>query len=876
MHGFDRERWRVLEPALDFALSLSSGEQTDWLDKLSVDDCNLADELRALLLNESEANRAGFLEEPSESTMTGVEIGAYALERPLGKGGMGSVWLAHRIDGRFDGRVAIKLLDSTLLNATGHERFRREGSMLARLTHHCIARLLDAGVSDNGQPYLVLEHVDGLPIDEYAKTQQLNLAQRIQLFLQVLDAVGHAHANLIVHRDLKPTNILVTKNGAVKLLDFGIARLLDAEGTAPRSTITIEGSRAFTPEFAAPEQVRGDTITTATDVYALGTLLYLLVAGRHPTGEGHRSAADAVWRILEIQPARVGHGDLDTIVAKALRKNPRERYQTVAAFAGDLERYLRFEPISARPASPAYRARRFLRRHRAAVAVGVLAVATMSAATVFSLRQMHEAERQRAVAVDANKRANAQVEFQKVLTSQLGTRPMTIREILDRASIILERQYAGDPRFLVSMLVQVSMRYAELGDTKTTARILEHAEGMALHGNYPRELAEVRCNRAANAMSGNQFDDARSWLRNADSLLRQFPDQEIELDCLHLRAQLAMDTQHGDSALLLIRRAIALVNGMESVVPVQHVGLLATLAKALEQQGQSRAAIAAYRSGIHLLDVNGRSGMIEHSIIQHRLAVALLQVGETAESEQLLQEALRQLGDADQLEARPHSPLLHYAYAALYNHHFDTAQTYFKLLALQSAAEHSTDWEAKALFGLIQTNIRQSQLGEARRNFTRFQQLHYVPGFANSPNELIDERLVRALMARSVGDAATTYENALEVITASGFYEGKRGRMFHTALILGAESALALHRPADALKLAREAWSNAATDSLSERQSAYLGEARFVAARALLATGDSAGARFGLQHALPALKFGAGADHPRVKEIQSLMHTLKR
>ncbi|MEP6780963.1 MAG: serine/threonine-protein kinase [Gemmatimonadaceae bacterium] len=406
LHGFDRERWRVLEPALDFALSLSSGEQTDWLKQLSENDCNLAAELRALLLDESEANSAGFLEEPAELSMIGMEIGAYALERPLGKGGMGTVWLAQRIDGRFDGQVAIKLLDSVLLNATAHERFRREGSMLARLAHHRIARLLDAGVSDGGQPYLVLEHVDGLPIDEYATTEQLSLAQRIQLFLQVLDAVGHAHANLIVHRDLKPTNILVTKSGAVKLIDFGIARLLDAGGTAPRSTITIEGSRAFTPEFAAPEQVRGDTITTATDVYALGALLYLLVAGRHPTGEGTQSVADAVWRILEVQPTRVGHGDLDTIVAKALRKDPRQRYQTVAAFAGDLERYLRFEPISARRDSLAYRARIVWRRHRAVVAVAILAIIAVSAATVFSFRQMHEAERQRALAVEANRRVS--------------------------------------------------------------------------------------------------------------------------------------------------------------------------------------------------------------------------------------------------------------------------------------------------------------------------------------------------------------------------------------------------------------------------------------------------------------------------------------
>ena len=200
---------------------------------------------------------------------------------------MGSVWLARRSDGRFEGLVAVKLLNVSLIGRAGEERFRREGSILARLTHPNIARLTDAGVSTSGQPYIVLEYVDGERIDQYCDARRLGVEQRLRLFLDVCAAVARAHANLVVHRDIKPSNVLVAKDGQVKLLDFGIAKLIEEEtGSGEASALTREGGRALTPEFAAPEQLTGGAVTTATDVHALGTLLYLLLAGQHPGGRG--------------------------------------------------------------------------------------------------------------------------------------------------------------------------------------------------------------------------------------------------------------------------------------------------------------------------------------------------------------------------------------------------------------------------------------------------------------------------------------------------------------------------------------------------------------------------------------------------------------
>ncbi len=350
---------------------------------------------------------------------------------------MGSVWLARRNDGRFERQVALKFLNIALLGKEGEDRFKREGKILALLAHRHIAELIDAGVTAAGQPYLVLEYVDGDQIDRYCDQRQLDLHTRIRLFLQVLDAVAAAHANLIVHRDLKPSNVLVRKDGDVKLLDFGIAKLIEAENDPERQTAFTIGGTALTPEYAAPEQLKGEAITVSTDVYALGVLLYLLLTGRHPSAEGQSSPAELVKTIVESEPLRpsdavamavtgaddsaarallrsasveklrrVLRGDLDTILAKALKKDPRERYASVGAFADDLRRYLKCEPIKARPDTLMYRAGKFARRHRAGLFIVLLAlmgVATGITGMLLQARTARDPARPGAAATGASR-----------------------------------------------------------------------------------------------------------------------------------------------------------------------------------------------------------------------------------------------------------------------------------------------------------------------------------------------------------------------------------------------------------------------------------------------------------------------------------------
>jgi len=396
MFALGPERWRAVSRYLDQAFGMLDDERPLWLASIREQNPELAADLETLLDGHHALIHEGFLEhEPAPLSRPHARqtVGAYRLLSPIGQGGMSSVWSAERSDGRFQGRVAVKFLNLALIGS-GEQRFKREGTILARLAHPNIAHLIDAGLADNGQPYLVLEHVNGEAIDRHCAKHALPVEARVRMFCDVLEAVAHAHANLIVHRDIKPSNVLVTGDGCVKLLDFGIAKLLEDEAEGVAATVlTRDGGGVLTPAYAAPEQVTGRPVSTATDIYALGTLLYVLLTGQHPAASALGSHADLMKAIVDTDAPppsdvvasntklrRLLRGDLDTVIAKALKKNPRERYVSAAAFADDLRRYLSHEPISARPDTIAYRTVKFVRRNRVPVAAAALVLVGLSAA----------------------------------------------------------------------------------------------------------------------------------------------------------------------------------------------------------------------------------------------------------------------------------------------------------------------------------------------------------------------------------------------------------------------------------------------------------------------------------------------------------------
>ncbi len=506
MDALDKQRWIALSPLLDELLDLEEHERSRRLAEIRAGDVAMAEHLEALLARDAALGEDGFLEQPAAEALqgptppalppldfAGESLGPYVLERELGQGGMGAVWLASRADGRFEGQVAVKFLKSGLFGKGDSGRFEREGQILARLSHPNIARLLDAGVHHGHQPYLVLEYVDGLPIDRYCQINGLDVESRIKLFLDVLSAVAHAHQRLILHRDLKPSNILVTHDGQVKLLDFGIAKLLDdATQSGAATELTQRAGSAFTPQYAAPEQVQQADVTTATDVYALGVLLYQMLGGRHPTADDTQTHLDRLRAVVELVPKRLSdvagdqldpaiarqakllRGDLDTIVAKALKKKPSERYANAESMAVDLRHWLAHEPITARPDTRFYVLRRFVRRHRWSVAASSAAVLALVGLTGVSVLQARRAERAEHQAQERRQRAD------DLLSFMLGEfadklRPIGRLELLDSVGSKALTYLAQDQDASPQERLQRAKALTVIGEVRVSKRNLKEA-----------------------------------------------------------------------------------------------------------------------------------------------------------------------------------------------------------------------------------------------------------------------------------------------------------------------------------------------------------------------------------------------------------------
>jgi len=432
--------WARVFPWLEKAQDVPAAELQAWIAQIVEEQPDVGIPLRDVLAQNPLLDDDEFLKIPlkvpqSRQSRAGQQVGSYTIGTLLAEGGMGEVWLAHRSDGQFEGTFAVKLLNLETPGAKALDRFKREGRLLARLTHPHIARLIDAGATPEGQPFLVLEYIDGEHIDKYCQARSLSTRSRIQLFLDVLGAVAHAHSSLIIHRDIKPSNVLVTSDGIVKLLDFGIAKLIDPESTVEeRGQLTRIEDVALTPSYAAPEQILGEPLSTATDVYQLGVLLHVLLAGRLPEGKVDPTRAERVKGALGETSIRISDavrgslrnelkGDLDAIIEKSLRSRPQERYATAAALAADLQRYLEHEPVSARAGLITYRVGKFVRRYRVATAfIGMVTILSVvaSVAALNAVKQKRAAEHQATETLKAQARLLTQAAAQRLKDNDLS------------------------------------------------------------------------------------------------------------------------------------------------------------------------------------------------------------------------------------------------------------------------------------------------------------------------------------------------------------------------------------------------------------------------------------------------------------------------
>ena len=578
-------RWEEADRLFDQALELPEADRARWLDQACAGNTPLREQVEALLRADAAAER--FLElgalrcadlplsTPEADSTDGRRIGPYRVVRELARGGMGVVYLAERSDGQFEQRVALKLIKRGMDSDEIHLRFLAERQILAQLNHPHIARLLDGGVSAEGQPYFAIEYVDGTAITAHCDARRLGIEERLRLFLDVCDAVRYAHQNLVVHRDLKPSNILVTVDGQAKLLDFGIAKLLRQPGG--ETGLTETGLRVMTPEYAAPEQVSGAPVTTATDVYALGAVLYELLTGcRAHRFESH-TPTEVERVVCEVEPEAPSSvaegtlrkrllGDLDTITLTALQKQPGRRYPTVEQLASDVRRHLDGLPVTARPDTWRYRARKFVGRHRLGVAAGaaiVLSLVAGLAGTVWQARVA--AERARVASAEAAKeRAVRDFILRLFEASAPGNslgRDMTARELLDRGRRDLDTALAAQPRVRAELLTVVANVYAALGLAPQADTLFGQAVALSrtLPGDVDEQLATALTEWSSNLIVQSHFDRAEPLLQEAiDRLRRRDPDDPRAAHPLRALGRVQTYTGNHARAATLLREALAI------------------------------------------------------------------------------------------------------------------------------------------------------------------------------------------------------------------------------------------------------------------------------------------------------------------------------
>jgi len=627
----DATRWQRLGELFDHASVLAGAQRVAFVDALQGEDAELRDELEALLA----ADVAGGLLDRDVHTLagavtqadaSGATIGPWRLGKVIGRGGMGAVYRAKRADGAYTQEAALKLIHLGVDSLATRARFLRERQFLASLQHPHIARLLDGGVTADGAPYLAMELVDGERIDAYCDARRLSIAARLRLMLQVLGAVQHAHQRLIVHRDLKPSNILVDADGNAKLLDFGIATMLDTSGAA-----TLTRERPLTPDYAAPEQLQGQPVTTATDVYALGLILAGLLAGQQARA-GYTTSKPLSTAVLHSDVAAIAvvrgthprallrtlRGDLDTLVQRALAPDPARRYPSAQALATDIEQWLSGRPILARPDSWLYRTRMFVRRHRVGVALSVLAVLALLTATAFSLQQARLA---REAARDAEARA------------------LSLRAVNDTFDQLMHAEHfladANGPASAARVLREnrSALDYFLVDQPLTRASLLwRNGRGLRLSGDAAGAVAVLRTANEAFAKAGAratlngrdaalelaraQIDDgdAPAAATTLDDLEESLKPDEVNIELQQhaialLRARMALTAGQLDSAGAQIATALALAPAPSGERGARY-GTTALLAGAIDfARGNTAAAADRFVEALQAMSADPHAGL---------------------------------------------------------------------------------------------------------------------------------------------------------------------------------------------------------------------------------------------------------------------------
>lgn len=657
-------RQRVIE-LFDQAIDLPPEQRDAWLRGQCADDAALRAEIDRLI--RADARAEGFLERPPEliarasalateqacdGKAAADSIGAYRLVRSIGQGGMGEVWLAERSDGAFEQRVAIKKLAYPTPGLL--HRFRQERQILARLEHPNIARLIDGGVDATGAPYLAMEYVEGVPITDFVRERALDLKSCLRLVLQVCEAVQYAHQNLVVHRDLKPSNVFVTADGSVKLLDFGIAKVLaTTDDAAPTQTV----ARMLTPDYAAPEQFSGGVITTATDVYALGVILYELLTGaRPPRSSKAPSLAGAMSDATPTAPPSVAvsqkgsaggarrralRGDVDRIVMTAIAHDPRRRYASAEALSADIRRYLEGRPVAARGDSLGYRARRFVSRNRYVLGASAFVFAVCVAATVVSLQQARVA-REQTIEAQAVRQFLVGV-FEQANPNENQGQPFTARQLLEKGERRLDTAKDMSPAVHADLLGLIGALYWGISVNDRAEVLLGEALKASTDARVPAEV-KARNLLAVAAMESekHQLDAASAHAREALDWALKAGRAGMEQASEARRAvnQISLRAGNAAAAEAVLRQTLArdVVDfGAGSASVAQDWQLLGS---ALDELGRYEESKTAFETSASLWVKLRGERSVEHCGLLNDLGMMQLHSGELVEAESALRRSL--------------------------------------------------------------------------------------------------------------------------------------------------------------------------------------------------------------------------------------------
>ena len=893
-----KEDLGTLSRLLDQVLDMPAEARAAWLDGLAEPHARLVPALRQMLALEAKIETNDFFAtlpkfsaadattSPTSGAHEGDTVGPYQLKREIGRGGMSTVWQAVRSDGSVKRVVALKLPHAGVRGAEFAERLARERDILAALTHPNIARLYDAGLSASGQPYLAMEYVEGIPLTRYCDQNRLSIRERAKVFLQVLSTVHFAHTQLIIHRDLKPSNILVTAQRRAALLDFGIAKLL-VEGQALETELTQHSGRVMTPNYASPEQIAGQPVGTASDTYSLGVLLFELLSGElpyKPKRDSRGALEDAIVADEPLRPSESAAdvtaaanrgttpkrlrallaGDLDTIVLKALKKRPAERYATVDALSQDIERYLDGRPILARPDSRWYATRKFVARNKVPVGVAAIALLAVLAAVAVAFREASVARVKRDQALQLASRSEAVSDFMDVLIGDAAgsEKPITIGDMLARSETLAASEFKDNADHRAAVLDVLAVHYHTAGDDVRSERLLRDALDLTQKTSDQSLRARLTCDHAVALAARGKPNDAMNALRVVVSDPDTTDQQAAE--CLGYLSNIAEDINDVDAALKYAQQALERLQAVPHARASAQALLLGNLGYAEHLNGRNDTAEKYYQRALAKLTESGRERSPYAVEMRNNWAIVSDGSGNPKRALELYDQTLQIVAQQESGE-RPPPFLIGNRARALQSlgRYRESADAYLSCVAAASGPV-----AAYCLSGLASVSRSLGELADAEKYLERAAAL-LGAGAATSTPASLALNITKAEIALSRGQHV-----AARAILTTAMEGHKSTSAAAMALIDRAEVNLDDGLLNEAAADAREALAISEAQQGGEPYSNRTGLAWLMLGRVLVRQGSTAEATKALRAAISHLSNTVDPAHPAFQQAQQILASL--